>query len=110
MTYRRPCTSLTAQQPIHQSQDDQPLRRAVSETALRLEPLSRHPHVIRDAEDPIEHADLVARRILGLACPDRRRFEPVIDLRDETALERPLDVAEENDPRDLRLVLGPVDE
>src|SRR5664279_2622725 len=82
--------------PVKESAQDQPLRDVVRKLALALECLGRQPDVIGDAENLVEHADVVARHVLGLARADDRRLVPVIDRGHDAAGQRPLDVAEQD--------------
>ena len=43
--------------PVEQTADDEPFQRVVGELAAALDALADEAHVIRDVEDPVEHAD-----------------------------------------------------
>src|SRR6266403_4926613 len=60
-------TNRSCEDPVQQAADDQPLQGVVRELATALDPLADQPDVIGDAEDPVQDADPIARRILGLA-------------------------------------------
>src|ERR1700751_2773497 len=91
-----------AKQQVQQARDEEPLGRVIGSFALFLESFTRQAQVVRETEDAVQHADLIARRVLGLACANRGGFEPMVDLRHDAASKRPLDVAEKDQSRDVR--------
>src|SRR6476660_2679940 len=75
-----------------------------------LDCLADEAHAIHGVEDVIEHADAIARRIFGLARPYQSRLHEAIERADQSRAKRALDVAEQDDPRDVAAVLGDVNE
>src|SRR5437763_1688675 len=96
--------------PVQQAAEDEPLENVVCELAFAFERFRRQPQVIGEAEDLVQDADVIPRHVLGLARADHGRFVPVIDGSHDAALQRPLDVAEQDDAHLIGLVLGPVNE
>src|SRR5258708_6855297 len=82
--------------PVQQPAQDEPLGGVVRQLALALERFGRQPGVIREAEDLVEHAHVVAGHVLRLARADYGGFVPVIDGGHDAAGQRPLDVTEQD--------------
>src|SRR5450631_1211053 len=103
-----PTPSGSDKDPVKKSAEDQPLGDVVRELALALQRFGRQPKVIRDAEDLVEDANVVARHVLGLARANDGCLVPMIDRGHDAARQRPLDVAEQDHAQLVGLVFGPV--
>src|SRR5437667_3457433 len=96
--------------PIQQAADDQPLQGVVRELAAALDPLADQADMIDNAEYPVQEPHPVARRILGLARANHGVAKAVVQPGQDAVRERALDIAEQDHPRHIGLVLGGVDE
>ena len=81
--------------------DQQPFQHVVGEPAAFLDALAEQAHVVDVAEDPVDETHLVAGDVLGLARADDGVPERAIEPGDRSRRERPLDVAEQDEARDV---------
>jgi len=96
--------------PVEQTADDEPFQRVVGELAAALDALADEAHVIRDVEDPVEHADPIPRSVLGLAGTNHGIAEAPVEPSHDAARQRAFDVAEQDNARHVGLVLVQDDE
>src|SRR6185503_12239650 len=95
---------------VEEAAQHQDLQRVIDEAVPVLEARRMRAHAVEEAEDPVQHADFLARLVRGRCSSDEGAPDEAVGCSRDAGVQWSLDVAEEDDARRLRRVFRPVNE